>query len=82
MSFAEISREVLQMSDAQREKLATLLLALRSQRSERWLADMERRRRRAIRGGGIGRGAVLKKHAINETEIAAEAGWWRRGSGS
>ena len=73
MSFAELKKEVLRMSDTQRKKLMHLLLGVRSQHGDKWLAEMERRRRKAKRGESLTRAQVMKKHGISETEISTEA---------
>ena len=70
------------MTDAQKQKLMHLLLASRSQFSDRDLAEMERRRRKAARGGGLTRAQVMEKHGISEAEIQREAHWWKSGNGS
>jgi hypothetical protein len=82
MSFAELKKEVLRMSDSQREKLMNILLGIRSQHGDKWLAEMERRRRKAKRGESLSRVQVMKKHGIDEKEISTEANWWKRGNGS
>ncbi len=40
MSFAELKKELLRMSDSQREKLMNILLGIRSQNSDKWFAEM------------------------------------------
>ena len=82
MSFAELKKEVLRMSDSQRKKLMHLLLGIRSQHSDKWFAEMERRRRKAKRSESLTRAQVMEKHGISETEISTEANWWKRGNGS
>ena len=70
------------MTDAQKQKLMNLLLGIRSQRSNKWLAEMERRRRKAKRGESLTRTQVMEKHGISEAEIRGEAHWWKSGNGS
>lgn len=57
------------MTDAQKQKLMRLLLGSRSQLSDRELAELERRRRRSLRGGSLTRAQVMKRHGITEAEI-------------
>ena len=75
MSFAEVKEEVLRMTDAQKQKLMRLQLGIRSQRSNKWLAEMERRRRKAKRSESLTRTQVMERHGISETEIRGEAQW-------
>ena len=82
MSFTEVKAEVLRMTDAQKQKLMRLLLGSRSQLSDRELAELERRRRRSLRGGSHTRAQVMKRHGITEAEIQTEAHWWKGGNGS
>ena len=82
MSFAEVKEEVLRMTDAQKQKLMRLLLGSRSQRSDRWLAEMERRMRKAKRSESLTRTQVIEKHGLSEAEIRREAHWWKSGNGS
>ena len=59
-----------------------LLLGIHSQRGDKWLAEMERRRRKAKRSESLTRGQIMQKHGISETEIRKEAHWWKSGAGS
>ena len=82
MSFAQVKEEVQRMTDAQKQKLMRLLLGSRSQRSDRWLSEMERRIRKSKRSESLTRPQVIEKHGISEAEIRKEAQWWKRGNGS
>ncbi len=82
MSFAEVKEEVLRMTDAQKQKLMRLLLESRAQRNDRWLADMERRMRKAKRSESLTRTQVIAKDGISEAEIRREACSFRLGSKS
>jgi hypothetical protein len=82
MSFAEVKEQVLRMSESQQQKLMNLLLGVRSQRGDEWLAEMDRRQRKVKRSESLTRAQVLEKYGISEAEIRAEANWWKRGNGS
>lgn len=70
------------MTDAQQQKLMRLLLGARSLRSNKWLAEMDRRQRKAKRTQSLTRKQVMEKHGISGAEIRAEANWWKRANGS
>ena len=70
------------MTDAQQQKLMHLLLGARSLRSNKWLAEMERRRPMAKRSESLTRKRVMEKHGISEAGIRAEANWWKTANGS
>jgi hypothetical protein len=71
MSFAELKKEVLRMNDSQREKLMRLLLGVRSQNSDKWFAEMERRKREMKAGKKISREEAMRMLGITEKDLAA-----------
>ena len=71
MSFAQVKEEVLRMTDAQREKLMNLLLRSRSQRSNKWLAEIERRKKEMKAGKKISRDEAMRLLGITENDLAA-----------
>ena len=71
MSFAQVKEEVLRMTDAQREKLMNLLLRSRSRRSNKWRAEIERRKKEMKTGKKISRDEAMRLLGITENDLAA-----------
>ena len=59
------------MSDSQRDKLMRLLLGVRSQNGDKWLAEMERRKRDMKAGKKISREEAMRMLGITEKDLAA-----------